>query len=406
VLHVTPYSAEAWAYGGIPRVADALAKGLAARGHDVTVCATDVCDGSARLPTPAPRVRFAAWPPSRTAEGVTLHVFPNVSNRLAYHAQVFLPFGLNEYLRGTAGSFDVAHLHACRNMPGAIAAHHLRRARVPYVLAPNGTALRIERRRIAKRLFDLALGTRIVEEAARVLAVSEAERSQLRSIGVPATAIRLVPNPVGLDEFTPPPSSGRFRSRIGGHAGPLVVFLGKLTPRKRLDVLIRALATVRDDARLVIAGNDMGAGRQARQLVRTLGLGGRTVFVGLLRGPERLEALADADVVVYPSQDEIFGLVPLEALLCGTPVIVADDSGCAEIVGAVGGGQIVPLGDAARLASAIDDACGRAAYWRAAAAQAGAHIRASYARDIVCAQLDDVYREVMSAECQVPGDAE
>ena len=74
----------------------------------------------------------------------------------------------------------------------------------------------------------------------------------------------------------------------------------------------------------------------------------------MLRGRERLEALADADVVVYPSEHEVFGLVPLEAILSGTPVVVADDSGCAEVVGAIDGGQIVPLGDAAALADAIE----------------------------------------------------
>jgi glycosyltransferase involved in cell wall biosynthesis len=240
----------------------------------------------------------------------------------------------------------------------------------------------------------------MVEEAARVIAVSEAERSQLRSIGVRATAIRLVPNPVGLDEFTPPPARGRLRARLGEPSGPLVVFLGKLTPRKRLDVLIRAFQSVGPDARLVIAGNDMGAGRHARQLVQALGLENRVVFAGLLRGRERLEALADADVVVYPSQDEIFGLVPLEALLCGTPVVVAGDSGCGEIIAATGGGRIVPAGDVNRLAHAIEDVCTRRAYWRAAAADAAANVRAAYARDIVCAQLDDVYREVVACHAQ------
>ena len=53
------------------------------------------------------------------ADGVEWRVFPNLSNRLAYHLQLFLPLGLGQYLRRHAGSFDVAHLHACRNMPGA-----------------------------------------------------------------------------------------------------------------------------------------------------------------------------------------------------------------------------------------------------------------------------------------------
>ena len=81
----------------------------------------------------------------------------------------------------------------------------------------------------------------------------------------------------------------------------------------------------------------MGAGAAARRLAAALGIADRIEFVGLLTGRARLDLLADADVVVYPSADEVFGLVPLEALLCGTPVVVADDSGCGEVVGRLDG---------------------------------------------------------------------
>ncbi len=395
VLHVTPYSVDAWAYGGIPRLADALARGQARRGHQVTVCTTDACDRAHRLNAAPGRSRFRAWPDARNDSGVTVRVFPNLSNRLAYDWQLFMPLGLGAFLKRSAGAFDVAHLHACRNLPGAIAARHLRRAGVPYVLAPNGTAPRIERRRMAKRMFDVALGTRIVREASRLIAVSEAERSQFEALGVRPDAIRLVPNPVDLDEFTPPPPRGRFRRTIRAEAAPLVLFLGRLSPRKRVDVLVRAFAGLRDsDARLIVAGNDMGAADEARALARAVGVADRTIFTGLLRGRERLEALTDADVVVYPSQDEVFGLVPLESLLCGTPVIVADDSGCAEVVRTVGGGQTVPVGDVDALARAIDHVLDSADHWRARAVTAAAQVRERYARDVVCERLEDVYREL------------
>ena len=174
-----------------------------------------------------------------------------------------------------------------------------------------------------------------------MLAVSDAEERQLRTIGVEPDGIRLVPNPIDLDEFVPARERGRFRQRIGVTSAPIVLFLGRITPRKRVDVLVRACARLlaRPDARLVIAGNDLGPAGHVRQLAHAAGVGDRVLFTGLLRGHERLEALADADVLVYPSEDEIFGLVPLEAILCGTPVIVADGSGCAEVVRKVGGGQ-------------------------------------------------------------------
>ncbi len=389
ILHVTPYCGDAWAYGGIPRVVQSLARGLARRGHYVTVCTTDACDDVRRLP---------AGRGPRLADGVELRVFPNLSNRLAYHLQLFLPRGLSAHLRGTAGTFDVAHLHACRNVPGAIAAYHLGRAGVPYVLAPNGTAPAIERRRLAKHAFDIVAGRRVLDRATRVLAVSNAECRQLAALGVHAAAVRLVPNPMDLDEFQSPVARGAFRLRLGVASRPLVLYLGKLTPRKRLDVVVRAFGGLRRaDAHLAIVGNDMGAGAATRALVRSLGLGRRVTFTGLVPGHARLEALADADVVVYPSEHEIFGLVALEALLAGTPVVVGSDSGCGEVVRATGGGDVVPPGDVDALRQAIDTVLADPETWRASVASAQARIRSRYGADAVCAQLEDVYREMAPA---------
>ena len=194
----------------------------------------------------------------RNQTRVDLRVFPNRSNRLAYHWQCFTPAGMHRYLRDHAHEFDVAHIHACRNLPGALAAHYLDRYGVPYVLAPNGTAPVIERRRLAKRAFDLLAGTRMLRDAAAVIAVSDAERAQLSQLGVPDDRIHVVPNPVELSEFTPPIERGRFRRRAGFTTETLVTFLGKITPRKRLDVLVRAFAPLPGAPHLVIAGNDMG----------------------------------------------------------------------------------------------------------------------------------------------------
>ena len=393
ILHVTPYSGAAWAYGGIPRLSDAMARSLAERGHRVTICTTDACDAEHRLPPPEGTLRFGAWR-AAPSERITVRVFPNLSNRLAYHQQLFAPIGMRRFLRTHARSFDVAHLHACRNLPGVLAARWLREAGVPYVLAPNGTAPRIERRRLAKQLFDLAWGNDVTRHAHRVLAVTEAERQQFHAIGIDDARIRLIANPIDLDEFSTPPVPGAFRSRHG-LSGPLVVYLGKITPRKRVDTLVRAFAQLPSSAAtLVIAGNDMGAEASARAAAEATGVTGRTRFIGLLQGPERIELLADADVVVYPSEHEIFGLVPLEALLAGTPVVVSDDSGCGEVVRQVGGGLVVPGRDS-DLAGAIGALLARPDEWRAAARTAAADVRVRFGAATIGAQLEALYGEVM-----------
>jgi glycosyltransferase involved in cell wall biosynthesis len=384
VLHVTPYAAEAWAYGGIPRVVASLTRGLAARGHEVTVCTTDACDEHSRLrraPTSTDRIR--------------VEVFRNVSNRLAYRHQLYLPVGLDTFLRREAANFDVAHIHACRNVPGVLAARRLRQAGIPYVLAPHGTAPVIERHRFAKRMFDLVAGRRMAAGASAVLALSHAERRQLMALGVDGARIRLVSAPIDADEFSRPRVPQTLRRLCDLNGQPLVLFLGQLTPRKRIDVLIQAISRTQSPAYLVVAGNDRGALAPAKAAVRALGLEARVRFTGLLREGERLDALADADLVVYASEHEVFGLVPLEALMCGTPVVVADDSGCGEVIRAVGGGQITPVGDADELARSIDRALASPDFWRAAAVRAAARIREQYSESHISEQVEEVYCDVV-----------
>jgi glycosyltransferase involved in cell wall biosynthesis len=388
ILHVVPYYEQAWAYGGIPRLATAMTRGLARRGHQVSVCTTDVCDASSRVR------------PDRDATGrpgLRVHVFPNVSNRLAYHWQFFTPIGLMTHLRKNAGGFDIAHVHACRNIPGEIAARVLGEASVPYVISPNGTAPAIERRIVAKRVFDWTAGRQALRRSALVVAVSAAERRQLLGLGVSDNRIAVLPNPIDEFEFSAPRDPGGFRQTHELGDGPLVMFLGKLTPRKGVDVLLEAFARFQETAAtLVIAGNDMGSERSIGALIVSLGLTARVRRIGLLTGSERLDALAAADVVVYPSRDEVFGLVAAEALLCRTPVVVSNDSGCGELVAEVGGGLFIPYGDAERLATAIAEILGAPGLWRQQAATAGDRVRARFGSATICERLERIYRAVLS----------
>ncbi len=389
ILHVTPYFRDAWAYGGIPRAAAALADGLVERGHHVTVCTTDAC---------LPRRRLSAC--ERLGDGqIRLRVFPNVSNGLAYRLQFFTPMGLRGFLSGHAHEFDLAHLHGCHHLPGSTTARVLQRTGTPYVVQPHGTAPVIERRRLAKRMFDATLGRNVLTRARSIVAVTDAERRQLIDLGLDDRSIAVVPNALPMEEFERLPPKGAVRHRLGLGSGPLVAYLGKLTPRKRADVLVRAFARLDSpNPRLLIAGNDMGAWRGIHREIRRFGLERQTIRLGLLTGPERLELLVDADVVAYPAEHEIFGLVPLEALMCGTPVVVADDSGCAEVISRTGGGLAVPVGDPGALASAIAQILSDAAGWAHRAERARKDVQSTYNCARVSARMEDVYRAVMGDE--------
>jgi glycosyltransferase involved in cell wall biosynthesis len=264
---------------------------------------------------------------------------------------------------------------------------------------PNGTARRIERRLAAKAVFDMIFGKDLLSHAARIIAVSGSERRQLaEGLGhESADRITIVPNPLAPLPSCCRPERWRFREHLGLTAAPLVMYLGTLSPRKQPAELARAAAVLgRPDLQLVFAGNDMGEEGATRRAVVQGGLKPRTRFTGLLAGPARYAALADADLVVYPSYGEVFGLVPLEALQVGTPVIVSNDSGCGEIIDSLGGGLLVPPGNPALLASAIETMLRDLPRWRAAAARAGAEAARHFHPDVVAGMLEAVYGEIVS----------
>lgn len=317
VLHVTPCYPPTWSYGGIPRVVYALARAQAAAGHEVHVWTTDVMDEKTRSGMPA----------RREEHGVTVHVSRLWSNRLAWSHQLYLPSTPVPDM-----SPDIVHLHGHRHLLNWQAHRLAKRLAVPVVHTPHGTAPRIERKQLLKQVWDLCFDGRTPHEADRVVAVSKAEVRQLLALGVPGDRIVRIPNPVQLDEFEDLPAKGSFRAAWGLGDGPLVTYLGQVTPRKGVDRLVQAFEGGLDGATLVIAGAARGMA-----LPRVDGV----LTTGTLEGKERLALLVDTDVLVYPSTHEVFGLVPLEGLLCGAPVVVGDDCGCGELIHEAGAGLTV-----------------------------------------------------------------
>ncbi len=341
ILHVTPYFHGAWAYGGIPRLSFHLAEAQAAAGHAVHVVTTDVIDQNTRRPAG-----------EYVESGVRARVYRNLSNAAAYHLQFFTPIGLGRERRFIQ-DYDVVHVHGHRNLLNHRMAMMAHAAGVPAVMMPNGTLVNIERRQALKRVYDALLGNRQVRLTSAFIAVSKAEREQFLDLGLPGIRTRVIPNGICLDVTE---GEGIDFRAAHGVLGEYILYLGKITPRKGIEHAVAALPLLDDKSiRLVVAGNDMGFESELRRVAARLGVTERVVFTGLLTGGMKVAAYKEARYTVYAGRDEIFGLVPWESILCGTPVIVADDSGCGEWVAAAGAGHVAPYGDPAAIASVVND---------------------------------------------------
>ena len=186
----------------------------------------------------------------------------------------------------------------------------------------------------------LRLMTRLsVSRARRVIAVSEATRQDIiRLYGLPAERIVTVPNGIGSEmQPLPPDEVAEFR-REQGLPEDFLLFLGTLQPRKNLETLLRAYATITNDVDwpLIVAGGTGWQYDRIFQLVRQLELVERVRFVGYVAGTQLPLWYNAATLFVYPSLYEGFGLPVLEAMACGTPVIAANTSSLPEVAGDAG----------------------------------------------------------------------
>ena len=230
-------------------------------------------------------------------------------------------------------SFDVVHIHGYRNFLALTVSLFCRARHIPYVLQGHGTIAPILRRVRWKKVFDRAVGYSMLRNAEIIIATWYREARQVAFACRDARQIVVIPNGIAVEEYEAIPSRGEFRSRYGLNSHPLILFLGRIHRVKGLDVLLKAFQCLQrsiPDVRLAIVGPDDGDLERIRILAKELGLGGSVVFTGPLLGQDKLAAYVDADVYALPSFSENFGYTALEAVMCDTPVVVTETSGCSE----------------------------------------------------------------------------
>ncbi|MCH7847503.1 MAG: glycosyltransferase [Planctomycetes bacterium] len=298
--------------GGVVRAVLDLCGALAARGHDVTLLACDSSDvpltwhsGGDGLPR-VHTVQGRSGPLPRLTQPATLD-----AQRIIQQA-------------------DVLHLHVpwdpiCIQL-GRIA----RQAGVPYLVGIHGMLddWSMKQKSLKKRLYLAIKGRRFLEQAAAVHCTAQAEREQSEK-WYPKGRPVVLPLIFDLEEYIdlPGPQLARqaFASVIPSTDEPVLLFLSRLHPKKRVDLLIEAAGELRRRGvsfKLLIAGTgDEPYEAQLRQLVKERALTEQIAFVGFVTGKEKVSLYQAAHLFVLPTHQENWGFVLLESLACGTPVI-------------------------------------------------------------------------------------
>jgi glycosyltransferase involved in cell wall biosynthesis len=244
-----------------------------------------------------------------------------------------------------------------------------RRLGVPYVLTEHSTLAR-PLTRLERRAF---------RDAGRVMPVSRMLRTALESSGLEAR-YEVVPNVVDLEHFTPAPRTpGKVRRLIA---------VTRMTPIKGVPDLLAALRLLkRQDWHCDLIG---GGERFEEYRALASPIAGRVSFHGELHRPEVAARLRKADLFVLASRLETFSVATVEAMACGVPVVATACGGPEELVGPEAG-AIVPPGDPAALAEAIDRALSR----RFDSERISRGVAGRYSAEAVGARLREVYESVL-----------
>ena len=248
----------------------------------------------------------------------------------------------------------------------------------------------------------IATETLIGDTCDHIIATCRDEVGELARLGVRGDRTSIVPCGVDVEHFTPDPGDD-MEWTLSRSAPFRLVSAGRLVPRKGVGSVVEAMSEL-PDAELVIAGGDGPADAASNSererldiLARQHGAADRIRFVGRMARAQMADLLRSADVVVCTPWYEPFGIVPLEAMACGVPVVGSAVGGLLDSVVDGRTGILVPPRDPVAIARAarslLDSPEQRAAYGRAGRERVLAH----YTWDRVAASTAQIYARVMAA---------
>ena len=310
--------------GGIARVVHDLSKRLIKDGHEVTVVTyRDNAD----------------VPEYENDKGVNVYRVDNYMIHPNNFIDWIMQLNFNMLSKATEiinkeGGFDVIHAH---DWLVTYAAKSLKNAYdIPIVATIHATeagrnsGIHDETQRYINDTEWL-----LTYEATEVIVKSNYMKNEIqRLFGLPFDKINVIPNGINLSNFTGIERDYDFRRQYAMDNEKIILYVGRLVYEKGVQHLIAAMPKILsnyNDAKLIIAGRG-GMMDELRAEASNLGLNDKIYFTGYLNSKQVQKMYKCADVAVFPSTYEPFGIVALEAMLAGVPTVVSDVGGLDEIV--------------------------------------------------------------------------
>ena len=376
--------------GGLGRHVADIALRLASQGIELTIL-TPWSAGAAQQHTVAPNLHVIRVPLNERAADIV--------TRVSDATVTFLQTA--HHIWRLSGGFDIIHVHDWLLADVAIALkHHYRRPLVATIHASERGRRRGDISSSESAAID-AIEWRLTYEAWRVVVCSHFMVTQLmRDFSLPLDKIDMIPNGVVMPLLPFDTATQRqiFRQRYQPYDAPLLYAVGRLVYEKGWHVLIAALANLRidyPDARLVLAGVG-GFRAELERVARAHDVYSAVTFAGFITDDERDGLYASADIAVFPSLYEPFGIVALEAMALRCPVVVCDTGGLREVVNANRTGILVNTGDVDSLVAGLQYTLDYPNLTQQRIENAYEEARLTYAWETIAAATAAVYGRVVA----------
>jgi glycosyltransferase involved in cell wall biosynthesis len=297
-----------------------LCRSLVKQGADVSVFTTNI-DQNRDLDVPLNK--------PVDMDGVKVYYYPVMfPRRYCYSGQ------LGDAIREHIPEFDIVHIHSVYLYPTTIACRWCRRYKKPYILNPFGAldpSMIKLRSSFKKQLYIRLIESRTINSAKVIHVASLYEKHNYETLGFKTPAV-VIPRGIDLSEYPLHTKDQYLVKKYPFLSGKkIILFLGRIHPKKGLDLLAGAfkkIVDMRDDVFLIIAGSgDQSYVSQIKQLFKKKGLSDHVLFTGMLLDFDKLSAFYGSNMFILPSYGENFGIAVLEAMACALPVVITNKVG-------------------------------------------------------------------------------
>ena len=266
--------------------------------------------------------------------GIPTHVF-----RAGLPARLWTAYSreLSAFLDENIARFDIVHIHEVWHYAGYAASRAARMRGIPYIVTIHGelSEWSFQHKSWKKLLYRKAVLDKVLKNAFALHAITQAEKERIAELGY-GTPVMVAPNGIDPTPFDKLPDPSAFLEKYPALEGKRVIlFMGRLNPKKGLDILAHSFSTLRSrfpDPALLIAGPDEeGTQKKIESILCSEGTLDSAIFTGMLSGEDRLAAMSTADVFVLPSYSEGFSIAILEAMAARLPIVITDGCNFPEV---------------------------------------------------------------------------